>query len=66
MSDDPSPDDSQVKAFGQSVSLRGLIAAFCVIALCVNSAMHPELYSPSFKEMVTAVIFFYFGSVTRK
>ena len=66
MSDDPSPEESQVKAFGQSVSLRGLIAAFCVIALCINSALFPELYAPSFKEMVTAVIFFYFGSVTRK
>lgn len=66
MSDDPSPDESQVKVFGQSVSLRGIIAAFCVIALCINSAFYPEQYAPSFKEMVTAVIFFYFGSVTRK
>ena len=66
MSDNPAPEESQVKAFGQSVSLRGLIAAFCVIALCINSAVYPDLYSPSFKEMVTAVIFFYFGSVTRK
>jgi hypothetical protein len=58
--------DSSLTAFGHSVSFRGLLALSLVITLCALSLLSPEIYAKPFENIVTAVVFFYFGQATKK
>ena len=61
MSDQPAPQESQFNIFGNSISLRGLLAFILVSSLCGVTFHSPEAYADTFKITVTAVVAFYFG-----
>lgn len=61
MSDNPEPTESQVRFFGQSISLRGFLSFLLVLTLCIVTFLSPEAYADTFKLTVTAVVSFYFG-----
>ena len=66
MSDNPLPEESQVKAFGAEISLRGWLATALVVTLCVITFMDPDLYADTFKITVTSIVSFYFGQNSKK
>lgn len=66
MSDNPSPEESQVSVFGTSVSMRGLIAFFCIFTLCGATLVYPDQFAKVFESTATAIVFFYFGQATKK
>lgn len=57
----PIPNGSYFKAFGWEVSTRGTIAMICTVTLCYLAIKAPAENSQTFREMIVAVIFFYFG-----
>lgn len=66
MSDNPTPDESQIKLFNASVSMRGVIALILVITLCAGAMIYPTSFEKIFESAATAIVFFYFGQATKK
>lgn len=66
MSDNPTPDESQVKLFGYEMSTRGLIAFIVAAGLTGLTFKNPETFAKAYESVAIAVIGFYFGQATKK
>ena len=66
MSDDPTPEESQVRLYGYDVSVRGLMSIICTASLCILTFKYPEVFSKAFESISIAIVAFYFGQNSKK
>lgn len=66
MSDNPNDTESKVTAWGQDVSVRGILAFVSIFGLTGLTFLHVEQFSKAYESISIAIVAFYFGQASRK